>query len=97
MARSVLYYFTIIEHDFTPIQLLPFQRKTRRLPIVVDRGWSIWQIFCTQFVTQVSSASFVVPLHLCVFDGNDDSDDDGVIDDNNDDDDDDGNDDDDDE
>jgi hypothetical protein len=41
--------------------------------------------------TQVSSASFVVPLHLCVFDGNDDSDDDGVIDDNDDDDDDEGN------
>ncbi len=54
---------------------------------MVARGWSFWQIFCTQFVTQVSSATFVVALHLCVFD------DDGVLYDNDDDDDDDGNDD----
>ena len=91
MARSVLCYFTTIEHDFSPIRPLPFQRKTRRPPIVVARRWSIWRRFCTQFVTQVSSASFVVALHSCVFDDDDDSDDDGVIDDNDGDDDDEGN------
>ena len=57
------------------------------------RGWLFWQIFCTQFVTQVSSATFVVALHLCVFDDDGDSADDGVIYDDDDDDDDDGNDD----
>jgi hypothetical protein len=65
---------------------------------VVGRGWSIWQIFSTQFVKQVSRHRyFVVALHLCVFDDDDDSDDDDDDDGNDDDDDDDGNDDDDDE
>ncbi len=59
---------------------------------MVDRGWSIWQIPCTQFVKQVPRHRyFVVALHSCVFDDDDDSDDDGVIGDNDDDDDDEGN------
>jgi hypothetical protein len=65
VARSVLYCFTTIEHDFAPIRPLPFQRKPRRLPIVVARLWSIWRRFCTQFVTQVSSASVMTSLFCC--------------------------------
>ena len=65
VARSVLYYFTTIEHDFSPIRPLPFQRKTRRLPIVAACGWSIWRRFCTQFDTQVSSASVMTSLFCC--------------------------------